>query len=228
MGDDKPRSFNCSLVSWNEIHTQTHSIVNQVQDDDFDPTAVIGVARGGWTPARNVADFLRIDNLTSMKVDHYQGTSKTEDADIVFDVRKSAIEDENVLVVDDIVDTGQSIMEVMNDLKERNANEVRSATVHELPSSEIEPDYVGKRLDKFVWITYPWNATEDLYDFIKNISVGSEWMTHGQVDAKLSEYHNINTEEFADVLDIPYENLIDTMGKTDDLEIKDNKIRVPE
>lgn len=226
MGKNNPRSFDCSVVSWNEIHKLTHEIVERIKEDNFEPSAVVGVARGGWPPARNVADLLRIDNLTSMKIDHYQGTSKTEDADIVFSVRDEAIRGEKVLVVDDIVDTGESLKRAREDVAKRDVEEVRTSTVHELPSSDVSPDYVGDSLDDFVWVIYPWNVAEDLEELIENVADDGGWTNIEEVDERLMRYHNVNVQMFEETFDIKFNELLDTLASTGDLEIEGDKLKI--
>lgn len=227
MGNNNPRSFDCSVVSWDEVHKLTHDIVDKIKKTDFEPSAVVGVSRGGWTPARNTADLLRIDNLTSMKIDHYQGTSKTEDADIVFNVREEAIANERVLVVDDIVDTGKSLKRAREDVERRNVEQVRTSTVHELPSSDVTPDYVGNSLDEFVWVIYPWNVAEDLEELIENVVDDEGWSTTQQIDRQLMKYHNINIEMFEETFDLRFEELIDTIASTGDIELDNNgRVRI--
>lgn len=51
-----------------------------------------------------------------------------------------------VIVVEDIVDTGKTIMQLVNDLKAKNPAEVKIATLLFKPESlqcDIKPDYVG-------------------------------------------------------------------------------------
>ncbi len=40
---------------------------------EFDPDVVVALARGGWFAGRCICDFLGLDDLTSLKMEHYVG-----------------------------------------------------------------------------------------------------------------------------------------------------------
>lgn len=196
MGEN-PDSFECKIAEWNQLQRTAESVTRDVINSDFSPTAVVGVARGGWIPARCIADFLEIDNLTSIKIDHYQGTTEKQNAEIQFNTRADAIQGERVLVVDDIVDSGKTLAEAIEDIQDSNADKTKSCTLHSLPSSDIEPDFVGKRFEDFYWIIYPWNLTEDFNEIIRNVLKD----TDGEVDKdelvyRLGMYHSIQESDF--------------------------------
>lgn len=195
-----PESFDCKIVNWDEIQKTLYNSTREVIQSDFDPTAIVGIARGGWMPARCVADFLEINNLTSVKVDHYQGTEKTENAVLQFDARSVAIDDENVLVVDDIVDTGKTLSKSLESIENKGAIKARSMTIHSIPSSDINPDYIGKSYDKFYWVIYPWNITEDINEILKNVIRSEEDKINTyELRLRLDEHHSISKSDFSDL-----------------------------
>lgn len=199
MGES-PESFECRVAEWNQLQKTAESITRDIIDSDFRPTAVVGVARGGWVPARCIADFLEIDNLTSIKIDHYQGTTEKQNAEIQFDTRTDAIQGEKVLVVDDIVDTGETLSEAMKDIQDSNAEKANSCTLHSLPSSDIEPDFIGKKFKDFYWIIYPWNITEDFNEIIRNVLRDTEGeVNQDELVYRLKMYHSIQESDFESV-----------------------------
>lgn len=67
----------------------------------------------------------------------------------------SALVGKNLLVVDDVADSGRTLALVM-ELLEPNATAVRSAVLYTKPRTVIRPDYSWRETD--LWITFPWSA----------------------------------------------------------------------
>ena len=44
------------------------------------PDIIVGIARGGYMPARVLADFFDLMNLAAIKVEHYHGPRKSSRA----------------------------------------------------------------------------------------------------------------------------------------------------
>ena len=69
----------CKIVTFNEVYSMVKEISEQVKATEFKTTTIIGLARGGWIPARLICDFLGITDLISLKVEHWLQTGKTKD-----------------------------------------------------------------------------------------------------------------------------------------------------
>lgn len=221
-----PEYFKCDIVGWNQIHRIVENATRDVVRSDFTPTAVVGIARGGWIPARCVADFLEIDNLTSVKIDHYQGTDKTDDAELQFETRSEATEGEDVLLVDDIVDTGKTLSKAIDDIESGRAREARSLTIHSLPSSEIEPGYVGKQYEEFHWVIYPWNVTEDVNQVVNNVITQKEGKVHlRELKNRLDEYHSVNENDFSK-LGYTLERFLEILDERNELDYENNRVQL--
>jgi hypoxanthine phosphoribosyltransferase len=72
-----------------------------------------------------------------------------------------------VLVVDDVSDSGASILKAKEHAREKEASDVRVATVHIKPWSKFIPDYYAESVDK--WVVYPWELKECLLEVAGNI-----------------------------------------------------------
>lgn len=116
---------------------------------------VVGILKGAFV---FMADLIReIDvpvELDFMDVSSYGlSTSSSGEVRIVKDLEYS-IKDRDVLIVEDIVDTGLTLKYISEILKNRNPKSVRIACLLDKPSrrkADIYPDYVGYSIpDKFV------------------------------------------------------------------------------
>lgn len=80
-----------------------------------------------------------------MDVSSYDGTESVGEVHVIKDLDR-AIKDTDILIVEDIVDTGRTLNSISNLLRYKGAKEVRICTLLDKPERrvvEIEADYVG-------------------------------------------------------------------------------------
>jgi uncharacterized protein len=161
-------SFKCVLTNWDYIYNLCRNISTEIKHSGYEPDIIIALARGGWFAGRVLCDFLGLDDLSSLKVEHYIGATAIDSGEpyIKYPLSDNVIEGKKVLIVDDIVDTGKSMLSAKAYVEGRNPIEVRTASLQYLGSSKIDPDYVGERLEDWAWIVYPWNFMEDMISIL--------------------------------------------------------------
>ncbi|VVB86948.1 Xanthine phosphoribosyltransferase [uncultured archaeon] len=163
-------SIKCYIVSWDEAYRLAKIIANKIKRSGFKPDLVIGIARGGLVPARTVCDFLLHKDLTSIKVEHWGIAATLGKARMKFPLpAEIEISGKNILIVDDVADTGDTYSLIMDYLKEKNPAEVRTAVLQYKTCSKFVPDYWGEKLDEWEWIIYPWALFEDMTGFIGKV-----------------------------------------------------------
>jgi len=98
----------------------------------------------------------RIDvpvTLDFMSVSSYQGTTSTGEVQIIKDLEHS-IEGKNVIVVEDIVDTGRTLSYLLNNLSSRSPKSLKLCTLLDKPERrvvEVNVDFTGFDIpDEFV------------------------------------------------------------------------------
>lgn len=100
---------------------------------------------------RNITVPVKIEFMTTSSYGH--GEVSTGNVKVVSDVNCD-LEGYDVLIVDDITDTALTMHHVMNHLKAKNPNSVKSCVLLDKPSRrkvELVPDYCGFEIeDKFV------------------------------------------------------------------------------
>ncbi len=191
---DLPEKFKCTITNWQYIYGLCRAVAADVRAGAFEPDVIVALARGGWFPGRCLCDFIGLDDLTSLKIEHYVGTAaKAEEPVVRYPLPDGSVAEKNVLVVDDIADTGQSIQRGYEYVTDRNPSTVRTATLQLLGTSEFEPDYVGERLDEWAWIVYPWNFIEDMIDLIRGVMAkeAAGQYSKSEIRDLLGEYHEI-------------------------------------
>lgn len=193
-----PDDFTCTITNWDYIYGRCRAVADQVKRTEFEPEVVVALARGGWFAGRCLCDFLGLDDLTSLKMEHYVGTAqKTGEPEIRYPMPEGSVEGKDVLIIDDIADTGGSIEHAYEYVTDRNPNSVRTATIQLLGTSEFEPDYVGEYLDEWTWVVYPWNFIEDMIDLVGGVMEHTDQESVSAEDVRrlLAEHHDIDRIE---------------------------------
>lgn len=170
------KQFRCELISWATVISLSHDLAVKIRNARYRPDVVVAIARGGYVPARLLCDSLNLTDLSSIRIAHYTaGSQKQHKAQLVESLCRD-LSGKNVLLVDDVSDTGDTLELARNHLVEHGADTLRIAVLHHKQTSTVEPDYFAHRITKWRWIIYPWAITEDVTGFI-------ERMPHRPADA---------------------------------------------
>ncbi|VVC03680.1 Xanthine phosphoribosyltransferase [Candidatus Burarchaeum australiense] len=141
---------------WDDVDEMCEELALAIRDSGFRPDVIVGIARGGWVPARLLSDKMHHEHVASMRVEFYTAPGETRKVPAITQPVSVSVKDKRVLLVDDVSDTGHSLEIALKSFCD--AKEVRTATLHYKPHSILKPDYfVGTTSD---WIVYPWEVEE--------------------------------------------------------------------
>ncbi len=92
--------------------------------------------------------------LEFMRVSSYKGTETTGNINIMLDINRDDIADCDILIVEDIIDSGKTLSKLKKYIEDKGAKSVRTCTLLDKPSRRevtFIPDYVGAEIpDEFV------------------------------------------------------------------------------
>ena len=155
------RIFICQ--NWEQAYNDTLKLFTRIKEDNFIPDLIIGIARGGWIPARLMADFFTLKETANIKVEAYEMMGDLHvEARITQDIN-TPISDRKILIIDDIADSGKSLKAVIDSLEKRNPKEMKTATLYFKERSIVKPDYYN--LQTNAWVIFPW----EVYETIKEL-----------------------------------------------------------
>jgi hypoxanthine phosphoribosyltransferase len=146
------------IVSWDQSYQMTFYLFEKITKDNFYPDIIVGIARGGWIPARLLADFYGNRRTANIKIEFYDNTTRTTENPIITQEISEDVKEKKVLIVDDVADTGKSLSAAINHLKEMGAKETKTATLYYKKHSIIKPDYYIRETQS--WVVYPWEYGE--------------------------------------------------------------------
>ena len=154
-------------LTWEKFYWQIVKLAEKVEESGYKPDVIVGIARGGWVVARIMSDLLDNPNVASIRVEFYRSVAETKEKPIITQPVSADVRGKKVLLVDDVADTGESILCALKHLKERGAKEVKVAVVHKKPWSKVEPDYYVELVD--AWIIYPHEYRETIRELVKKM-----------------------------------------------------------
>jgi len=189
------------LVLWDEIVSWSRKLARKIKESGYKPDIVIAVARGGYVPARLLCDFLGIENLVSIQSQHWTEAAKMAEKAIIKFEYKLNLKGMKALLVDDIVDTGESLLLAKKFIeKEWKPDELKIAALQWIsPVAKFKPDYYVVEVKEWTWFQYPWTRLEDVTQFLRRMlgeegKTKKEW-TYDEIVEKFKEWYGIDVGE---------------------------------
>lgn len=186
--------FKARIVSWADIEDWCDRIRHRVMED-FEPDTIIGIARGGLVPARILSDRMWIKNLLSVKTEHWGITATRDGKATLKENLNGTLEGKNVLLIDDITDTGESLRIASEHVKSNKPASMKTATMLHITRSGFVPDYYAEEVDEkgWTWFIFPWNVYEDLDNLVGRSLVKP--MDTGEITEALKADYELNTKD---------------------------------
>ena len=141
------------FYSYDEFAVDAKKMAKQIKDE-FDPEVILAVARGGLTLGHSLAVALENRNLFTLNSIHYEDTNKLDTIQIfnVPDLSKYT----KILLVDDIIDSGESMVEIKRELLKRYPNlAIKIATVFYKEKALLLPEFKVKEAHD--WVEFFWD-----------------------------------------------------------------------
>ncbi len=146
-------------INWDGIDNLCNKITTQIKESNYIPDVIIGISRGGLIPARILCDKLQVSKLEVISVELYNkehikiNPIISCNYDLIYNIINK-----NVLIVDDIYDSGTTINIILNMLINIKNKRVVTLFTHEICK---EVDYFGEYIEnKDIWVVYPWEEVE--------------------------------------------------------------------
>jgi hypothetical protein len=152
----EPREY--VVPSWDQIYEMLVEIALRIKESGFSPDLIVGVSRGGWAPGRILSDLLANTHTANVKIEFYTGIGKTARKPIVTQPISENISKKHILVVDDVADTGESMLVALDHIREKGAGGTKTATIYHKPHSKFKPDFFAETTSN--WIIFPWERLE--------------------------------------------------------------------
>jgi hypoxanthine phosphoribosyltransferase len=147
------------IANWNGIYNILLELAQRIKRSQIVPETIVGVSRGGWLPARVLSDLLDIPQLTSIRIEFYPEINQPNKKPIITQPVPLPLHNKCVLLVDDITDSGKSLLLAKTEL-EKTANKIFTLTLYHKPWSCLTPDFYYIETSK--WVIFPWEYHESV------------------------------------------------------------------
>ena len=143
------------FISAQEIDFAIANMAKQIEDDFQDEVPVfIGVLNGSFMVLSDLMKHYEHPcEVSFVKMSSYEGTETTHEVKQLIGLNQN-LEGRSVIIVEDIVDTGNTIEELKHIFKSQNVKHFKIATLFLKPEAykkDIKLDYVGIRIpNKFI------------------------------------------------------------------------------
>ena len=147
------------LVSEAQIDEITTTLAKRICDDFKDSSrklVLICILKGSLMFTSELMKKINIPlELEFMKVSSYGSESKSSGIiNIHLDLKREDLSDADFIIIEDIIDSGNTLSHLVKYLSERGANSVKTCTLLDKPSRRVvdfTPDYCGMEIpDEFV------------------------------------------------------------------------------
>ena len=154
------------FIKANELLEDSFNLAWKIFESGYKPNYIIGVWRGGAPVGIAVQEFLSVLGIKSdhiaIRTSYYSGINERNETVQVYGLNyviKKLESEDRLLVVDDVHDTGNSINQIISDLRKackKNSPEIKIATPYFKPNkneTKTKPDFFIHETDK--WLVFP-------------------------------------------------------------------------
>ena len=145
-----PKYLNIDYNEFDKIMDRLYRHITKLckMSDVYKFTHVYGPPRGGLPIAVHLSHHLNLEYVDNL--------------DILFD---DVITNANILIVDDIVDTGRTMLDIkfiLDNIIEINPTvQYKLMAINYKSRADIKPELFYQEVDNDTWVVYPWEKCED-------------------------------------------------------------------
>lgn len=140
------------MISWERIVEDADQLAKLIQADGFHPSMIVALSRGGFVPARLLANGLEVKELLAIGV-RYEDAARTKP--LVYALPAPLAPSSRVLLVEDCTESGKCLAAARAALAPLVA-EIRTASLYDLLATPDKADYCLKTLTSAP--PMPWEA----------------------------------------------------------------------
>lgn len=130
-----------------EATTRIAAIIDRDYADCDGKIVILGILKGSVMFMSDLMKKIKLPvEIDFMKVSSYAGTNSTGRIKIILDLNRKDLSQCNIVIIEDIIDSGRTLSYLVEYLKINGAKDVRTCTLLDKPERrevEFVPDYVG-------------------------------------------------------------------------------------
>lgn len=150
-------------VSWNTYHAHARVLAEAILASGNPIDEIVAIARGGLSLGHILSDLLDIP-ISTFAIQSYEDIQDQGEVKITQGVQ-TEIEGKHILVVDDVADSGKTLVRAREYLEAFKPKKITTATIFYKPHSVYKPDFFAEETSK--WILFPTEIRETISYFFK-------------------------------------------------------------
>lgn len=157
--------------TWEQMGVICFELAKNILKNGKKYDRVVALAKGGWTWARALVDYLGIDQVASVQIKFYSGVYQTNEEPKIVQPLSVNVKGENVLIFDDVADSGKTFIMAKDYLLKSGAKSVQTAALFYKPHSNFKPDYFI--YETRAWVIFP----HEMREIVE--TAGKKWLETG-------------------------------------------------
>lgn len=146
------------LYTWKVFGEHVFSLSKKIVESGEEFDRIIALAKGGTAIVRPILDLCGIKELSSIQIEFYSGIGQTARTPVITQSLPVKIKNERVLIIDDVSDSGETLVLATQYIKQHGTTEVKTATLATKPWTKFTPDYAYYQTE--AWLIFPWEIRE--------------------------------------------------------------------
>lgn len=148
-------------IPYDVIYSYLKDISDQIQKMNYKPDVLISIGRGGMIPTRILSDLLNVKEVSYITAKMYTGIDQRDNKPTIGNIILSTtLTNKNILLIDDIIDSGLTVDAVYNKIKELKPLSVKVATILCKKHVSRKPSFYKCDCENDQWIVFPWELNE--------------------------------------------------------------------
>ncbi|MFA7277134.1 MAG: xanthine phosphoribosyltransferase [Pseudobdellovibrionaceae bacterium] len=148
-------------VSWQEVHIQAKKLAERLRQTGKSWEKIVAVTRGGLVPACLIARDLDIRLIDTISIASY--AHQDQSAAKILKFPDNCGTGKNILVIDDLSDTGNTFRAIREKLPEATY-----ACIYVKPAGKPLADAYASEVKQDCWIYFPWED-QDFSSYVRGI-----------------------------------------------------------
>jgi hypothetical protein len=154
--------------TWDQMGRYNFALAKQIIASGQKFDRIVALARGGWTWARDLADGLKIPEISSVRIKSYIGVNENAEPRITQPLTDS-ICGEKILLFDEVIDSGTTIKKAQEYLRIMGAKNIQTAALCYKPRAMSKPDFFAFSTE--TWVVFP----HEIREFVEGAT--TKWKT---------------------------------------------------
>lgn len=155
--------MNQLIVSHEQYDLLCDQVIQTIQVSGWQPDCILGVSRGGLRLADSISRALK-KPMAVIAASSYGGDDGTIQTDLRVSASIACVEplNGNLLLVDDLVDSGITLFELLQFVPRlcESLVSIKTAVLWVKPHSKYQPDFYASKLLEDCWVVQPFEQRD--------------------------------------------------------------------